>query len=121
MIAEHLGTPDSRFPDEEVGFGAERAYLGGIGIPELRDQNQGAASVYRQVKREQLGQYIKIVGFPWFLLLDRDIAENQDVAWAVTRHGEIFVEVRNVYLQWRDLALVQARAINTGPAVLEDQ
>src|SRR5690625_3881350 len=63
MIAEHLGKPDSRFPDEEVGFGAERAYLGGIGIPELRAQNPGADSVYRQVKREQLGQYIKIDGF----------------------------------------------------------
>lgn len=120
LVEEYLGEPDCQGQNGGARYGAERTYLGAIGIPEVRSHNRGAQMVYRQVTHELFGHYVKLEGFSWFVLLEREIAEEQDVAWSLTRSGERLVEIRKIYARWRDLALVQARGISSGPAVLED-
>lgn len=119
-VKEYLGEPDCLGQNGGARYGSERTYLGAIGIPEIRSHNPGAQLVYRKVTHQLYGHYVKLEGFPWFVLLDREIAEGQDVTWTLARSGERLVEIRSIYACWRDLALVQARGVSTGPAVLDD-
>lgn len=118
-VDKYLGEPDCIGINGGLRYGSERTYLGGIGIEHIRNVNPGSRLVYERVVCELIGQYVKFEGFPWFVLTRSDIAEPNLVV-QVRRQDEVrFAKVTSVFAKWAELALIKARILDDGPAVLE--
>lgn len=118
-IDRYLGEPDAVGDQGGRRFGSERIYLGYLGIPHVRAANSGAAWVFKKVTESFIGRYVKLEGFQLLTVVDRENAHAQELITTRSRHGLCLAEVRGIYAEWREVALVRSRFVDEGPAVLK--